>query len=149
MAIPLSPTTATALPSNLRNNIYSSLLSSGGIRNIETTLTQLLQTTGFQASLRAYITDLFRTGQATTANEAYALAMERVRECVVEEGEDKEKERKKKKVNGGVNGGGEDEGSGSGSGSEVVELRLPREIVVEGTKCVRRELEKVVQIDVE
>ncbi|KAH6642086.1 hypothetical protein C7974DRAFT_408671 [Boeremia exigua] len=128
----LTPPQAAALPANLRNSIYSSLLSSGSIRTIESTLTQLLQSTGFQAALRAYITDLFRTGQATTANEAFGLAMGRVRECMAEGAE-------------GANGG---ERNGSGDGEEGA-LRVPDEVVKEGCKVVRRELERVVVIEMD
>ncbi|KAJ4331724.1 hypothetical protein N0V95_009827 [Ascochyta clinopodiicola] len=133
MSIHLTPPQTSALPSDLRNNIYSALLSSGGIRSIEATLTQLLQTSGFQASLRAYITELFRTGQATTANEAYALAMERVRACMLDSDE-------ANGTNGDANG--DDEG-------DTVDLRLPKDVVRDGSRCVRRELEKVVHIDME
>ena len=132
MSITMSPAQASTLPSDLRNSIYSSLLSSGGIRSIESTLTQLLQTTGFQASLRAYITELFRTGQATTANEAYTLAMNRIKECMAEGGG---------KTNGHVNG--------DGDGDDLGNLRLPTEVVTEGTRVVRRELEKVVEIEMD
>ena len=140
MSVTLSPGQASALPSSLRNSIYSSLLSSGGIRNIESTLTQLLQTTGFQASLRAYITELFRTGQATSAPEAYTLAMNRIKECMAEGGKDGQKSG----VNGtnGTNGDGDD-------GRGVGDLRLPSEVVSEGSKCVKRELEKIVEIETE
>lgn len=125
MTVPLTPAQSTALPSPLRNSIYSALLSSGSIRTIESTLTQLLQQTGFQAALRAYITDLFRTGQATTAGEAFAIAMGRVRECMGESGE----------------GSGEEEGEG--------ELRLPEVVVKEGSRVVRRELERVVVLEMD
>ncbi|KAF2632920.1 hypothetical protein BU25DRAFT_444919 [Macroventuria anomochaeta] len=138
MSVTMSPAQASALPSDLRNSIYSSLLSSGGIRTIESTLTQLLQTSGFQASLRAYITELFRTGQATTANEAYSLAMNRIKVCMAE-GAGAEKDGGR--ANGHVNGDGEE--------TEVGDLRLPSEVVGEGTKVVRRELERVVEIKME
>lgn len=121
MSVTMSPAQASTLPASLRNSIYSTLLSSGGIRSIESTLTQLLQSSGFQASLRAYITDLFRTGQATTANEAFNLAMTRIKECMAEEGD----------------GGEEGEG----------DLRLPDGVVKEGSRVVRRELERVVVIE--
>lgn len=143
MSVTLSPGQASALPSSLRNSIYSSLLSSGGIRNIESTLTQLLQTTGFQASLRAYITELFRTGQATSAPEAYTLAMNRIKECMAEGG----KEGQKAGANG-TNGTNVSNGDGD-DGREVGDLRLPSEVVSEGGKCVRRELEKIVEIEME
>lgn len=115
----------------MRNNIYSTLLSTGGIRNIESALIQLLQTSGFQQQLRDYITDLFRTGQATTANEAYELAMARIRECMAA-GE-------RETGRNGVNGDGD-------GVVEPLDLRLPSEVVREGSRVVKRELERVVVI---
>lgn len=132
MSIPMTPAQASALPSSLRNSIYSTLLSSGGIRTIESSLTQLLQSTGFQAALRAYITDLFRTGQATTANEAFHLAMTRIKECMAERGEGEngnDTEREKER--------------------ELGDLRLPDVVVREGSRVVKRELERVVVMEVE
>ena len=132
MSVTISAGQAAALPSALRNNIYSTLLSTGGIRNIESALTQLLQTSGFQYHLRAYITDLFRTGQATTANEAYELAMARIRECMA---------------------AGERETGGNGVNGdmevvvEALDLRLPSDVVREGSRVVKRELERVVVIE--
>lgn len=140
MTTTLPPSSAHTLPAPLRNAIYSSLLSSGGIRTIESTLTQALQTSGFQATLRAYITDLFRTGQATTAPEAYALAMERIRVCMAEDE--------------GSGGSGKGEGNGNGvNGSGIegdgVDLRVPEQVVREGGRVVRREVERVVEIEME
>lgn len=129
MSIPLTPQQASALPSTLRNSIYSSLLSSGGIRSIESTLTQLLQSSGFQAQLRGYITELFRTGRATTAHEAYTLAMNRIKECM----------REGAAING--HSSGDDEAGG--------DLRIPDSVVREGSKVVRRELERVVDIEMD
>ena len=131
MSVTISAGQASALPSALRNNIYSTLLSTGGIRNIESALVQLLQTSGFQHQLRTYITDLFRTGQATTANEAYELAMARIRECMA--AGDRETGRN------GVNGDGD-------GVVEPLDLRLPSEVVREGSRVVKRELERVVVI---
>lgn len=131
MSVAISPGQASALPSALRNNIYSTLLSTGGIRNIESALIQLLQTSGFQQQLRDYITDLFRTGQATTANEAYELAMARIRECMAA-GE-------RETGRNGVNGDGD-------GVVEPLDLRLPSEVVREGSRVVKRELERVVVI---
>ena|SRR5690242_10213044 len=129
MSISIPPARASALPSALRNSIYSALLSSGGIRSIESTLTQLLQSTGFQAQLRAYITDLFRTGQATTARDAYGLAMERVRACMA---------------------AGTTENSGDSDDKDSdMELKIPPQVVKEGSRVVRRELERVVMIEAE
>lgn len=132
MSITMTPAQASALPSTLRNSIYSSLLSSGGIRTVESTLTQLLQSTGFQAHLRSYITELFRTGQATTAHEAYTLAMNRIKECMRE----------------GANGVNGLSAHASGDEGEA-DLRLPDSVVREGSKVVRRELERVVEIEMD
>ncbi|KAF1933170.1 uncharacterized protein M421DRAFT_88443 [Didymella exigua CBS 183.55] len=111
MSIPMTPAQASALPSALRNSIYSSLLSSGGIRSIEGTLTQLLQTSGFQAQLRAYIAELFRTGQATTAHDAHVLAMARIRECMRDD-------------------------AGTGDGASGPDLRVPDLVVREGSRVL-------------
>jgi hypothetical protein len=120
MSVTISAGQASALPSALRNSIYSTLLSTGGIRNIES---------GFQHHLRAYITELFRTGQATTANEAYELAMARIRECWA----DGERETARNGI--------------FGEGVEAQDLRLPSELVREGSRVVKRELERVVIIE--
>lgn len=92
-------------------------------------MTQLLQSSGFQAQLRGYITELFRTGQATTAHEAYTLAMNRIKECMRE----------------GVATNGHSSGDEEGGG----DLRVPESVVREGSKVVRRELERVVDIDMD
>lgn len=144
MTTTLPPSSAHTLPAPLRNAIYSSLLSSGGIRTIECTLTQALQTSGFQATLRAYITDLFRTGQATTAPEAYALAMERIRVCMAED----EGSGGNGKGEGNGNGNGVN-GNGSGIEGDGVDLRVPEQVVREGGRVVRREVERVVEIEME
>ena len=131
MSVTISAGQASALPASLRNSIYSTLLSTGGIRNIESALIQLLQTSGFQQQLRDYITDLFRTGQATTANEAYELAMALIRECMAA----------------GERESGRNGVIGDGDGVvEPLDLRLPSEVVREGSRVVKRELERVVVI---
>ena len=128
--IPISTTQAqTTLSPDLRNNIYSALLSSSGIRAIESTLDETLRTTGFRDALKTYITQLFRSGQATTAEEAYRLAMGRIK---------MQAEAK-----------GEVEVNGNGDAEEEVDLRIPKEVVDKGTKVVLRELEKVCEITYE
>ena len=79
-SISVSTTQAqSGISQDLRNNIYSALLSGDGIRNIESTLDESLRVSGFKDALRAYITDLFRSGQATTCEEARNLAMQKIR----------------------------------------------------------------------
>lgn len=121
------------LSRDLRNNIYSALLSGDGIRNIEGTLDRQLAESGFKDELRRYVTELFRTGQATTVEEARVLAMDRIKQQTQEE-----------QSNGtnGVNGT-----NGNYVDSSDYDLKIPRKAVVEGTKTVRKELEKVCEIN--
>jgi hypothetical protein len=132
-AVVLSPDSAhAAIPQDMRNAIYSALLSGDGIRNIEATLDHHLQTSGFKASLRAYMTDLFRSGQATTAVEARDMAMARIRAHLQQQLADA--------PDTGANG------SSAAADAHDVDLSIPPVAITEGTKSVRAELEKVVDI---
>ena len=125
----------SGISQDLRNNIYSALLSGDGIRNIESTLDESLRASGFKDDLRAYITDLFRSGQATTCEEARNLAMQKIREQTRGLGEDSNG------VNGTTNANGE-------SGEEV-DLKIPKSAIDAGAKTVMKELEKVCDITYE
>jgi hypothetical protein len=128
-AVALSPDQAhAAIPQDMRNAIYSALLSGDGIRNIEATLDHHLQTSGFKASLRAYMTDLFRSGQATTAVEARDMAMARIRAHLQQQL------------------AAPDASANGSTDTHDVDLSIPPVAITEGTKSVRAELEKVVDI---
>jgi hypothetical protein len=132
MSVQLSTIQATnGISPALRNNIYSALLSGSGIRNIESTLDEQLRASGFKDALRAYITDLFRSGQATTCEEARELAMQKIREQM-------------RDPNGAANGNA----SANGEGDEV-DLKIPTKAVDGGVKVVMKELEKVCEITYE
>ena len=133
---PVSLTTSEAqnhVSRELRNNIYSALLSGDGIRNIEATLDRQLAEAGFKDELRRYVTDLFRSGHATTVDEAKVLAMDRIRQQMADEQPN------------GTNGAN---GANGGHASDLDEydLKIPSKAILEGTKSVRRELEKVCDI---
>jgi hypothetical protein len=115
----------------LRNNIYSALLSGDGIRSIEGTLDRQLAESGFKDELRRYVTDLFRSGQATTVDEARALAMVKIKQQM--QGEDDQSN--------GANGL-----NGANGEDQKYDLKIPNKAIVEGTKSVRKELEKVCDI---
>jgi hypothetical protein len=119
---------------DLRNNIYSALLSGDGIRNIEGTLDRQLAESGFKDELRRYVTDLFRSGQATTVDEARALALEQIKAQM--QG-DEEQSNGANGLNG-LNGMHGDE--------QKYDLKIPSKAIAEGTKTVRKELEKVCDI---
>jgi hypothetical protein len=119
---------------DLRNNIYSALLSGDGIRNIEGTLDRQLAESGFKDELRRYVTDLFRSGQATTVDEARALALEQIKAQM--QG-DEEQSNGTNGLNG-LNGMNGDE--------QKYDLKISSKAIAEGTKTVRKELEKVCDI---
>lgn len=131
----LSPTAAQSpLSARTRNEIYSSLLSGNGVRNIEQTLTHELQRSGWLSDLKAYITQLLRTGECTTLDEVMARVLDKVETADKSNG-----------VNGngvhGVNGV-----NGHDKEAEDVDLRIPDKVIREGTKTIRRELENVCEI---
>ncbi|KAF2126559.1 hypothetical protein P153DRAFT_297523 [Dothidotthia symphoricarpi CBS 119687] len=132
-AKPVTMTTSQAqstIPPTTRNQIYTALLSGDGIRNIESTMTHELQASGFMDQLKDYITDLFRSGQATTMEQARTMAMDKI----------KQQQRGAKSANG-----------ANGSASEAVEydLKVPQKAVAAGAKTVQRELEKVCDVTAE
>ncbi|KAF2190246.1 hypothetical protein K469DRAFT_723092 [Zopfia rhizophila CBS 207.26] len=138
MSNPISLSSSQAssqIPTHLRNNIYSALLSSGGIPAIQSTLTHELQASGWTTNLRSYITQLLRTGECTTVGEV----MERVMSEAQLGGHSQKSNGMTNGVNG-VNGYKE---------TEEVNLRIPERAVREGVRVVRRELEKVCDITVE
>ncbi|USP81931.1 hypothetical protein yc1106_09205 [Curvularia clavata] len=124
---------------DLRNNIYSALLSGPGIRNIEATLDESLRSSGFKDALRAYITELFRSGQATTCEEARNLAMQRIREQMRDGGKQS------------TNGTQDDHVNGEGAQEDGLDfdLRIPKAAIDAGAKSVMKELEKVCEITYE
>jgi hypothetical protein len=128
----------SGISQDLRNNIYSALLSGDGIRNIESTLDESLRASGFKDALRAYITDLFRSGQATTCEEARNLAMQKIREQT-------------RGLADQTNGANGTNGmtNGDGENGEDVDLKIPKAAIDAGAKTVMKELEKVCDITYE
>ena len=138
MSDSISITTTQAqsgISQDLRNNIYSALLSGDGIRNIESTLDESLRASGFKNQLRAYITHLFRSGQATTCEEARNLAMQKIREQTR-----------------GLSGQASTNGNGTNGHAEAadeIDLKIPKVAIDAGAKTVMKELEKVCEITYE
>lgn len=136
-AKPLSMSSVQAqsnLPADLRNDIYSALLSGTGIRAIEATLDHEMQATGFKSNLKAYITHLLRAGECSSFDDIMARVTDKIRH-----------DSGLAKPNGtngvnGVNGHARD---------DEYDLRLPDRVVAEGTKTVAAELDKVVEITVD
>ncbi|KAF2873666.1 hypothetical protein BDV95DRAFT_592992 [Massariosphaeria phaeospora] len=123
----------------LRNNIYSALLSSNGIRNMEGTLEHEMQASGWTANLKAYITHLLRSGECTTVAEIKTRVHEKILQDKL--GLDGEPE----KSNGVTNGVGRVNGHKE---ADAYDLTIPENAIREGVKVVRMELEKVCEITV-
>lgn len=145
MAVQVTPAQATSgISLSLRNNIYSALLSGPGIRNIEATLDESLRSTGFRDNLKTYITYLFRSGQATTAEEAYRLAMEKIKDAMHDDANGTSATTNGKDSN----GHHADDAADASEGPDV-DLKVPKEVVTKGTKVVIKELEKICEITYE
>ncbi|KAK1912773.1 hypothetical protein CFE70_002972 [Pyrenophora teres f. teres 0-1] len=139
MADSISITTTQAqsgISQDLRNNIYSALLSGDGIRNIESTLDESLRASGFKDQLRAYITHLFRSGQATTCEEARNLAMQKIREQT-------------RGLPGQTAAASENGTNGHADMAEQIDLKIPKVAIDAGAKTVMKELDKVCEITYE
>ncbi|KAF2785706.1 hypothetical protein K505DRAFT_261480 [Melanomma pulvis-pyrius CBS 109.77] len=149
----------------MRNDIYSALLSGSGIRTIEATLEHELQATGWIADLKAYITQLLRSGECTTVAELNAKVREKIKlgadggaaEAEGNRSRENESENGNESGNEKANGNGLTNGTSNGNGingngthtsTSEFDLRLPERAVREGVRVVRRELDKVCEITV-
>jgi len=150
MAVPVSapvPVSAAQASSGislqLRNDIYSALLSGPGIRAIEATLDEAVRPSGFRDNLKTYLTHLFRSGQATTAEEAYKLAMQRIQDAMA----DATTSTATATTNG-ANGAPADDDPSPHHDTEAhnLSLKVPNEVIEKGTKVVMQELAKVCDI---
>lgn len=114
---------------SVEGQIVGALIANGSIPRIQESLLHELQASGWTTKLRAFVTDLMRGGEATRFDDL----MERVLEEAMK-GVDGERTRN---VNGTTT-------NGNRPGQE---LRIPDAAVKEGIKVVRRELEKVCEVE--
>lgn len=133
--VALTPAQAENLSHDMRNEIYSALLSGTGIVNIESTLAHELQRSGWLANLRQYVTQLLRSGEASTIEEI----MVKVREKIALD--------PSAQSNGtATNGANGVNGANGHDSPENIDLKIPSHAIMEGTKTVRAELEKVCDV---
>lgn len=132
--IPVQP--HTQLTPAQRNAIYSALLSSGSIPQIQNTLTHELETSGFLSTLREYITSLLRSGECTTMDEVMQRVTQKIDAQRTGSAE----------TNGHTNGTNGNGVNGVGEEGDW-DLKIPDKTIKEGVKVVRKELEKVCEID--
>ncbi len=125
------------LPPQTVSLLSSALMSTNGTARIESALAQELATAGWIASVRAMVTALVRSGECTT----YEEVMGRVRGAIRAQGTTGDAKRASSVV---VNGG-EARVLPEGVGGVAV----PREVVVEGMRMVRSEVERVCELRVD
>ena len=129
------PKAYKSLPPSTQAALTAALLSANSVPRIESALTQALAESGWTANLRTYITQLVRSGECVS----YADVMRRVM-AAVQEGEDggaAVAASSKVLVNG---GSAEKDGPG---------MALPVEVLKEGVRAVRGEVEKVCDLRVD
>jgi hypothetical protein len=125
-----SSSSATVLPADLHGQLTALLLANNSIPRIEAALAHELAASGFTANLRAYVTQLVRSGEAGSFADLVRA------------------------VNGRVRVGGKDANgdSSKGAGAEAgvaAGLAIPQSVVKEGVRAVRRELDTVVDLRVD
>jgi hypothetical protein len=135
----------SALPSNLPNNsikplppkIYKeltdTLVSAHAIGRLEAVLTQNLSATGWTSNLRTYITTLLRSGECSSREEVLAKVM-----AAISQGMDEGKAETSSK-----------KGAANGNQSDSEGVAIPQEIIKDGIKLVKAELEKAINLNVD
>ena len=114
---------------SLQNQITGALIANGSIPTIQAALLHKLQASGWTGTLRAYVTQLVRSGECTKYDELMDRVLEESMKGIAGE--------RTRAVN----------GSTANSNRPGHELRIPDAAVKEGIKVVRKELEKVCELE--
>lgn len=125
--VTITPSIPSPLPTDLRHQLTSALLSASAIPTLQSTLYTKCEETGWLDAVRKRAVQLIREGEEVGEGVAYEEVFGRVM------GEAKAK--------------GRESGGGKGHGEGKVDVRVPEVVVNEGTKIVREALEKVVVIE--
>jgi len=112
---------------SLQNQLTAGLVTNGSIPIIQSALLHELQASGWTANLRAYITHLMRSGECTKYDDIMDKVLEEAMKGVTAE---------KAKTNGAATNGKSVEG----------DLKMPDNVVREGIKVVKKELEKICEV---
>jgi hypothetical protein len=168
--ISIPPPLATNLSPTTRNQIYSAILSGPGIVNIDAKLTHELQRSGWLANLKEYITQLLRTGEATTIDEIVLKVKEKM--GITDNGIDGDGFQgmiMNTDLQHATNGSGAANGVAARNGSVTsvngsngvgmnghdggadadIDLRVPPQAISEASRVIRKELEAVCEIATE
>ena len=114
---------------SIQDEINIALLQSGGIKRIQKCLQQRLDETGWSQNLREYVERLFRSGDATTYEDALKIVMQHIE---LQPPDTDDSENHGHKVNG-------DTGA--------PDLTIPRDAAKGAADTVKKELAKVVKME--
>lgn len=135
--------TNTTIPQSVQDEIYSGLLATNAPRRIESVIRDELDRASYLDKVRNRATYLFRSGRAKSFKEAMDIIMAEIREASDENAANG--------VHGsanGVNGAGGGVVAGAQNGDEPMG-KLPAPAIEAGRKVIRKEVEAVVDIDVD
>lgn len=105
---------------SLQSQITTALLQNGGVLRIQSGLQQRLDEAGWSENLRDYTRTLFRSGEATTYDDALAKVMQQIKA-----------EPQKASAN------------GANGTSGVPDLQIPQKTKEGAAETVKQELEKI------
>ncbi|KAK5136861.1 hypothetical protein LTR08_001783 [Meristemomyces frigidus] len=106
---------------SVQSQITAALLQNGGVKRIQDTLKQRLDEEGWSQNMREYVVQLFRSGEATTYDDAWTKVMHQIRAG-----------------NGAANGA---------NGASAPNLSIPQSAKDDGVEAVKKELIEVCEMD--
>lgn len=107
-----------------QDEITMALLQNGGVRRIQNTFQQRLDEAGWSQNLREYVERLFRSGEATSYDDALKIVMQHI--SLQSQGQDNKS---------------------NGNAAGVPDLTIPRDAAKDAAATVKKELAQVVMMD--
>ena len=120
---------STYASSSLQNQLTSGLIANGSIPNIQAALLHELQASGWTANMRSYIVQLMRSGECTKYDDLMDKVLEESMKGIMAD-------KDKAKPNGATTNGKLASG----------DMRIPENAIKEGIKVVKKELEKICEV---
>lgn len=128
--IPVTSSTSYATNEAFANDLRTALVSNNAIPTIQESLHNELQRTGWSTNLRAYVTQLMRSGECTNYDELMQKVLNEAQNGT---------SGPEKKSNG--------VSTGSSNASAEPGLKIPDSVLDRGIKVVEKEIKKVVVIE--
>ncbi|EMC95039.1 hypothetical protein BAUCODRAFT_72161 [Baudoinia panamericana UAMH 10762] len=71
--------TTSGYEPNIQSQITAAMLQNGGVKRIQDTIRQRLDEAGWSQSVREYVTRMYRSGEATTYDDARTKVLQQIR----------------------------------------------------------------------